>query len=445
VAPPLPPPVRESAGRPIPGFPEGFQPGANTTRRSIEPQQLSSSPVKRFAKRQASNNTADLAEHPGLPGRDLINPGYKIQNPAGSISNMTMDTSIQNYDGTYHYDTHNFWGSMMSRTSHTSMLARRPTRRPLIITRSTFIGLGKYLGKWLGDNVSTWEQYRFSIAGVLNFNSIFQIPMVGPDICGFAGNTTETLCARWTTLGAFYPFMRNHAGDTSISQEYYRWPMTTAAARNIIPVRYRLLDYFYTAFHRQTATGLPSLNALFYHYPHDTNTFAIEHQFFFGDDILVSPVLEENSTSVSIYLPNATFYDFWTLEHVQGKGEWVNITDVGFDTIPLHIRGGAILPLRAESANTTTELRKQDFVLWIAPNETDQAYGTLYLDDGDSVVQNATTEIVFEYDSGKFKMSGEFGYHTDLSIKNITLLGKDGQKNVQGPVSLMEAFECSLE
>ena len=58
--------------------------------------------------------------------------------------------------------------------------------------------------------------------------------MVGPDICGFAGNTTETLCARWATLGAFYPFMRNHAGDTSIDQEYYRWPLTTAAAKNAI-------------------------------------------------------------------------------------------------------------------------------------------------------------------------------------------------------------------
>ena len=99
--------------------------------------------------------------------------------------------------------------------------------------------------------------------------------MVGPDICGFAGNTTETLCARWATLGAFYPFMRNHAGDTSIDQEYYRWPLTTAAAKNAIAVRYRLLDYFYTAFHRQTTTGVPSLNPLWFHYPSDANTFAI--------------------------------------------------------------------------------------------------------------------------------------------------------------------------
>lgn len=400
--------------------------------------------MKRHSKRQASNNAEDLAEHLGLPGRDLINPGYEIHNEAGSISNKTMDTNIQNYDGTYHYDTHNFWGSMMSIASRASMVARRPSRRPLLITRSTFVGLGRYVGKWLGDNVSTWEQYRFSIAGVLNFASIFQIPMVGPDVCGFAGNTTETLCARWTALGAFYPFMRNHAGDTSISQEPYRWESSAAAARKMFAVRYRLLDYFYTAFHRQTVTGLPSLNPLFYHYPEDSNTFGIDHQFFFGDDILVSPVLEENSTSVSIYVPNATFYDFWTLQRIQGNGSYINLTNVGFDTVPLHIRGGAILPLRAESANTTTELRKQDFVLWIAPNSTNQASGTLYLDDGDSINQTSTSNIVFTYDNGAFSMSGDFGYKTDVSIKNITLLGATTQQTVQGPVSLTKSYTCKF-
>ncbi|OAL46330.1 alpha-glucosidase-like protein [Pyrenochaeta sp. DS3sAY3a] len=441
--PPEPPPVRVDAdGREIPGFPAGFQPqpNSNSTRRSLQARKSSSGSFKRgVLRRQASNDTSDLAQYPGLPGRDLINPGYEINNGAGSISNKTMDTDIQNYDGTYHYDTHNFWGSMMSIASQKSMLARRPERRPLIITRSTFVGLGRYVGKWLGDNVSTWEQYRFSIAGVLNFASIFQIPMVGPDICGFAGNTTETLCARWTTLGAFYPFMRNHAGDTSISQEYYRWPLTAAAARNAIAVRYRLLDYFYTAFHRQTTTGLPALNPLFYHYPSDENTFGIEHQFFYGDDILVSPVLEENSTSVSIYLPNETFYDFWTLERIQGNGEYINLTDVGFDTIPLHIRGGSILPLRAESANTTTELRKQNFVLWIAPNATNQAYGTLYLDDGDSIEQQGTSNIVFTYNNGAFSMTGDFGYQTDVVVQNITVLGTN--QTIQGPVALSGEYK----
>ena len=268
--------------------------------------------------------------------------------------------------------------------------------------------------------------------------------MVGTDICGFAGNTTETLCARWATLGAFYPFMRNHAGDTSISQEFYRWPLTRAAASNAINVRYRLLDYIYTAFHRQAETGLPLLNPLFFHYPEDENTFVIEHQFFYGDDILVSPVLEENSTAVSIYLPNGTFYDWWTLEQIQGTGSWINITDVGFDSIPLHIRGGAILPLRAESANTTTELRKQDFVIWIAPNSTGQAYGTLYLDDGDSIEQNGTSSIEFTYDNGEFSMTGDFGYEAGVQVKNITLLGANGQQTLQGPVPLTGDYSVTF-
>lgn len=205
--------------------------------------------------------------------------------------------------------------------------------------------------------------------------------------------------------------------------------MVAEAARNAISTRYKLLDYLYTAMYRQNQTGAPTINPLFFEYPEDSNTYDIQDQFFFGDSILVSPVLEPNQTSVTAYMPNDLFYDFETHQSVRGQGAKMTFSDVSFTQITTHIRGGSIIPMRVKSANTTTEVRKQNFVVIVAPGLDGTASGSLYLDDGDSLVQPAISDIQFTYSAkGIFSIEGSFAYDSGVVIETVTVLGVESDK-----------------
>ncbi|PWN50972.1 alpha-glucosidase [Violaceomyces palustris] len=353
---------------------------------------------------------------------------------AKNISDFTARTDLVSADGQRMYDVHNIYGYQMGLATREALLARRQGLRPLIITRSTFAGSGNHTGKWLGDNLSTWGGLKEHIAQMLGFTAIYGIPMVGADTCGFGGNTTETLCARWATLGAFNPFYRNHNQDksASIPQEFYRWPLTTEAAKNAIDIRYRLLDYLYTALHFAERVGEPVASPLFYKHPEDEATFDVDTQFYFGPSLLVSPVLEENVTRAEFYLPEARYYEFKSLKPVEGRGANVTLEHVPYTEIPLHVLGGSVIPLRSESTYTTTELRSKHFTLVVAPDQRGSAKGRLRLDDGVSIVSESATDVRFRFSHGKhLHVEGEFGYQTENVIESLVFAGIEEEKQVE--------------
>lgn len=160
----------------------------------------------------------------------------------------------------------------------------------------------------------------WSIQGILQFQ-IFQIPFVGADTCGFNEDTTEELCNRWMQLSAFAPFYRNHNTKGAASQEPYVWESVTNASRVAIATRYSLLPYWVsslcvrrgivelTCFHRQytlfanaSTNGTPPVRALFWEFPDEAELFAVDRQFLVGRDILVTPVLTSNVSTVDGWL-----------------------------------------------------------------------------------------------------------------------------------------------
>jgi alpha-glucosidase (family GH31 glycosyl hydrolase) len=61
-------------------------------------------------------------------------------------------------------------------------------------------------------------------------------------------NLLLLLLCRWASLGAFYPFSRNHYAYFTRSHEYYQWPDVAAAAKKAYTLRYQLLSYIYSSF-----------------------------------------------------------------------------------------------------------------------------------------------------------------------------------------------------
>ncbi|XP_012274416.1 lysosomal alpha-glucosidase [Orussus abietinus] len=317
----------------------------------------------------------------GCSHNDLDYPPYIPHILDNYLATKTICMNAQHYLGP-HYNLHNTYGISQAVASNRALKKIRG-KRPFIISRSTWEGQGFYSGHWTGDDTSLWHDMRMSIPDILSY-SLFQIPLVGADICGFNGNTTEALCNRWMQLGAFYPFMRNHNTDDAIEQDPVAMgELVVNSTKKALSIRYRLLPYLYTLFYRAHRFGETVARPLFFEFTNDTTTYDIDSQFLWGSGLMIVPVLDEGALAVRAYLPRGIWYDFHTKMSQPSIGEYFTI-GAPVDTIPLFIRGGSILPAQ-EPGLTTTASRRNKFQLIVALDESGMAKGELYWDDGDSL------------------------------------------------------------
>lgn len=286
-------------------------------------------------------------------------------------------------DAGKHYDVHSLYGWYEAEATLTGV--REGTgKRSMILSRSTFLGSGRWTAHWLGDNWSRWTNLHYSIIGMLQFNQ-FGIPYVGADICGFLENSNAQMCQRWMELGAFYPFSRNHNVAGANEQDPGVWgPEVAESSRRALLARYELLPYLYTLFYESVKNGGTVARALWHEFPTDSNTWGIDTQFMWGSGLLISPVLKEGETQVDAYFPDARFYNFFSGEEQPTSGGSMVTLPTPMDAINVHVRGGNVLPTQDPAVNTQLS-RQNPYGLIVALDNNGEATGYLFSDDGDSI------------------------------------------------------------
>lgn len=293
-----------------------------------------------------------------------------------------------------HAEMHNVYGHNMAKATYEGW-KKLTGKRPLVITRACYSGSQKYTTAWTGDNQSLWTHLRMAIPQQCNLG-LSGMAFIGTDIGGFGADVTPELLARWVQVGCFSPLFRNHCAKGNMNQEPWLFgDEVLAVYRKYVELRYSLLPYFYDLCRECEQTGLPFIRPLVLHYEKDAAVRNLNDEFLVGRQLLVAPVVEQGATKRMVYLPEGTWYDYWT--HKEYQGTQYYLVDAPLDTCPIFVKAGSILP-KAPAQMYVGEIENPKLILDVYPGQSSYTH---YQDNGeDFAYQNGAYNEYFMENKG---------------------------------------------
>uniref|UniRef100_A0A1I8GBJ9 P-type domain-containing protein n=1 Tax=Macrostomum lignano TaxID=282301 RepID=A0A1I8GBJ9_9PLAT len=334
----------------------------------------------------------------------------------------TVCPSARQYLGS-HYDLHNLYSYFEAKATW-QVLRTRPDgqkdnrQRQFVLSRSTFPGIQRFAFHWTGDNNADWYNLRYSLSTILSFN-LYGIVNTGTDVCGFNSATTEELCIRWTQLGAFYPFMRNHNSLGLPDQDPAAFsPIAQQIMRYHISLRYAFLPYMYTEFYRATANGSTVARSLMEEFPNDEETWLIDDQFMFGPALMICPVTVEGAVDRQVYFPpSARWFDVHAQYFAEVTPKGLQTVPAPLENIPLYIRGGHVIPMQDPGNDTYHQKLLQPFLLIVAPDADGLASGSLFWDRNGVDDLSLGNYQLMEFSASKGSLSSRLVHQFPIGVQ----------------------------
>ncbi|MCC9168766.1 glycoside hydrolase family 31 protein [Pontibacter harenae] len=286
--------------------------------------------------------------------------------------------------------------------------------RGMAHTREGYAGIQRYPFIWAGDWPSEWQYFAPVIKAGLNIG-LSGVSNWSHNMGGFEHVADPELYIRWVQFGMFSPIAHLLGMEHPTYKE--PWNYGEDALRNFKKydlLRYRLIPYMYSNAYINHTTGVPLMRALVLEHQDDPNVYDVADQYLFGNNLLVNPVTTKGAKTRTVYLPEGTWFDYWTGKQYSGR-QYVHVL-TPLDTIPIFAKGGAIIPMQPEMkyygekpVNTITldvfPFGSSRFELYEDDGKSlNYKQGDYALTEISSILSDAGLELAIQKPKGKYKV-----------------------------------------
>jgi alpha-glucosidase (family GH31 glycosyl hydrolase) len=267
---------------------------------------------------------------------------------------------------------------------------QRQGKRPLIFHRWGGLGNHRYEIGFSGDYLINWKSLDYQPEFTANAANV-GFGYWSHDIGGHMNPVSKKdkhdpeLFTRWVEWGAFSPIFRTHATkDGEIERRIWKYPEPNfIAMRKALQTRYSLLPYIYTMARFAYDSAISIIHPMYYEYPDMDKAYHLEHQYFFGNDMIVAPITEsmhgKNTTKQTVWLPDGNWYDFRNNNLLTGGKDFTG--NYALDEIPVFVKAGSIIPTQTAKFRITGSVL-DTLILTVYPAQT--ASFNLYEDEGNN-------------------------------------------------------------
>jgi alpha-glucosidase (family GH31 glycosyl hydrolase) len=326
-------------------------------------------------------------------------------------------------------EVHNIYGHDWAKLVYEASLEVSPEQRPFILMRTGYSGSQRYgMVPWSGDVNRTWGglQPQTEIALQMGMQGL---AYMHSDLGGFAGaNLDDELYVRWLQYGVFNPIFRPHAQEDVPSEPVFRSEKAKALAKEAIELRYKLLPYNYNLVYENHKYGKPLMRPLFFEEANNSEALKNSKTYLWGNDILVSPVVEAGKTAQEVYFPKDNmWFNFYTDEVI--KGGQTKTLSLKENSIPTFVRAGAFIPTTEVKESTKTYNPNRITLHYYHDESVLESEREVYNDDGKTVnaIEKGQYEIL-EFEAEKegawleIEFEAELGSNYDFQNKEMTLV-----------------------